>query len=86
MEREKKWLSFWVLATVVIMVAALICIPGGSRLLRRDTLFFTGGIVLLVAGGALVFFHKGKDCWLAEGFSDTDRSFCCWNYGWGNFT
>jgi hypothetical protein len=56
MKGERKWLCFWILVAVVIVIAALICIPGGRGMLRTGTLISVGGIALFVAGGALVFF------------------------------
>ncbi len=56
MRSGKRWLCFWALLVVVIIIAALICIRVESSVLRVDALFFASGIALLVVGGALVFF------------------------------
>lgn len=40
---------------MVVVLAALIFLPGGERIVRTDAVIFGGGIVLFVLGGMLVY-------------------------------
>ena len=55
MKQDWRWICFWGLIAIVVILAVLIFLPGGERIIRTDAVIFSGGIVLFILGGMLVY-------------------------------